>query len=243
MTKSNDWPDFTFAYQPIVDVQAGKITSFEALVRGPENQHATAVLENVNQSARYLFDELLRCRAIELAHQLGINCRLNLNLMPKALAMLDTAIESALEAADEIGFGRDLITLEVTEADIIDNVDWFAHCVRRYRAEGVKFAIDDFGKVYAGFNLIASFMPDSIKVDHNLIRDIEQHKTQQSVVESLSLLCKNLDIDLVAEGVETQAEFDTCAKLGIKLFQGYLFSRPGFESLPTVDCDQVVRVA
>jgi len=239
--ESKKWPEFTFAYQPIVDVNRGAITSFEALVRGVNNESADKVLQAVGQSARYMFDELLRCRAIELAQQLGINCRLNLNLMPRALSMLDSTIDAALQASDDVGFPRDLITLEVKENDIIDNVDWFSQYVRRYRSEGVKFAIDDFGKVYSGLNLLAVFKPDSVKVDHNLVRNIHQRPEHQWVLEATVDLCRKLAIDLVAEGVEIEREFETCAALGVSLFQGYLFCRPGFQHLPSLD-DSKIRV-
>lgn len=232
--ENQQWPAFTFAYQPIVDVTEGKITSFEALVRGPSEQPAKDVLSNVSQSARYLFDELLRCRAIELACQLGINCRLNLNLLPKGPAMSETAIESALQAADEVGFDRKLVTLEITEPGIVDNVEWFAHCVARYRREGVRFAIDDFGKVYAGLNLIADFQPDCVKIDQVLIRDIKNSKAKRATLAGIVSCCKKLGVELVAEGVESNEEFEVCYDLGVSLFQGYLFAKPGFEILPTV---------
>jgi len=233
------WPAFSFAYQPIVDIAKGRISSFEALVRGPGAQPAKEVLNSVGSSARYMFDELLRCRAIELACQLGISCRLNLNLMAKGPVMSETAIESALEAADSVGFARDLITLEITESGIIDNVDWFTHCVKRYRKEGVRFAIDDFGKLYAGLNLLADFKPDSVKIDPSLIRDISTRNEKRATIAGIVSSCRALGIELVAEGVESHDEFETCFKTGINLFQGYLFARPGFEVLPVVNYPEV----
>lgn len=232
---ATDWPEFTFAYQPIVDIREKSIVSFEALVRGPKNQDAAEVFAAVGDSTRFLFDEFLRSRAIELAQQLGISCRLNLNLIPRALAMLEDTIDAALKAADNVGFERELITLEFKENDIIDNIDAFNHSVKPYRNKGVKFAIDNFGSDYSSLNLISGFRPDIVKIDINLVRNIHLSQQHSAIVEALVLVCQKLGLDIIAGGVETKEEFSVLNAMGVNFYQGYLFSHPGFEHLPEID--------
>ena len=93
-------------------------------------------------------------------------------------------------------------------------------------------AIDDFGAGYAGLTMLAQFQPHVLKIDMELIRNVHEDAVRQAIVAGIALVCQRLNIDLVAEGVETQAESSYLSQLGIYLQQGYLFARPGWESLP-----------
>jgi EAL domain-containing protein (putative c-di-GMP-specific phosphodiesterase class I) len=95
-------------------------------------------------------------------------------------------------------------------------------------------AIDDFGAGYSGLNLLAEFQPDQVKLDMKLITGIERHGPRQAIVRAISQICSDLGIDIVAEGIETEDEYAWLASQGIRLFQGYLFAKPGFESFPAV---------
>jgi EAL domain-containing protein (putative c-di-GMP-specific phosphodiesterase class I) len=99
---------------------------------------------------------------------------------------------------------------------------------------GLKVAIDDFGAGYSGLNLLAEFQPDQVKLDMKLIRSIESHGPRQAIVQAVNQICVDLGIDVIAEGVETQAEYEWLRSRRIFLFQGFLFARPALESLPTV---------
>lgn len=105
---------------------------------------------------------------------------------------------------------------------------------------GLKVAIDDFGAGYSGLNMLAGFQPDQVKIDMNLVRGIERHGPRQAIVRAVAQVCGDLGIDVIAEGVETLAEYAWFAEHVIRLFQGYLFAKPGFESLPRAhfpECD------
>ena len=91
-------------------------------------------------------------------------------------------------------------------------------------------------------NLLADFQPDQIKLDKELIKDIPSRGPRQVIVRALIQVCKDLGIDLVAEGVESNEEFQWLASEGIWLFQGYLFSRPGFECLPSARYEGLPQV-
>ncbi|MNP44356.1 Cyclic di-GMP phosphodiesterase Gmr [compost metagenome] len=107
--------------------------------------------------------------------------------------------------------------------------------VDHYQALGFKTAMDDFGAGYSGLNLLADFLPDIIKLDMHLLRGIDQDPTRQAIVRHCLALFAELKITPLAEGIETREEMACLREMGISLMQGYLFARPGFETLPKVD--------
>ncbi|MEZ5741681.1 MAG: EAL domain-containing protein [Burkholderiaceae bacterium] len=228
-----DAPAYSYAFQPIVDIGLGQVVSYEALVRGQCGEAAFHVLQAVAPADRHLFDQQSRSRAIGIAAALGIDCDLNLNCLPQSLVASPTALASTVMAARKAGIALTRLVLEVTETELISDVGGFAKRLDQYRGQGLRVAIDDFGAGFSGLNLLADFQPEQIKIDMHLVRGIERHGPRQAIVRALIQACADLGIDVVAEGVETEAEFDWFARQGVDLFQGYLFARPGFECLPS----------
>ncbi|MDV6342450.1 EAL domain-containing protein [Nitrosomonas sp. Is35] len=231
--------EFTFAYQPIVNVEKHETHSFEALVRGPNNEPANWVLKQHNAAQLRAFDADARLRAIKLSAQLGLSSRINLNVLPEAMADFEDgssmeALQAMVEMAVQYGLKPDQLVLEVSESETIKDFDCFVEHANQCRRLGVKFAIDDFGSGYSGLNLLAEFQPEAVKLDMLLVRDIEHRGPRQAIVRGVLRTCEDLGIDIVAEGVETAAEYEWLRNEGIVLFQGYLFARPAFEALPAV---------
>jgi EAL domain-containing protein (putative c-di-GMP-specific phosphodiesterase class I) len=226
-------PSFTFAFQPIVDTNVREVFSHEALIRGPSNEPAYRILGQVPADRLLEFDQKARIEAIGLAVRLGIVSRLNLNFMPQSLHSR-ASILTTLEAADRFHLPIDRLVLEVTEGAVIDDQAQFAEVINEYRGLGLKVAIDDFGAGYSGLNLLTDFQPDQIKLDMKLVRGIEHHGPRQAIVRAIDQVCRDLGIDVIAEGVETVEEYAWLANAGIRLFQGYLFAKPAFESFPPV---------
>ena len=227
--------DFTMAFQPIVDLASGAVWGWEALVRGRHGENAAHVLEQVNDANRYQFDQRCRTRAIELAHQLGLAERLSINFLPNAVYEPRACIRATIEAASRVGFPLERLQFEITEVEEVRNDGHLRRIVEEYRAIGFATAIDDFGAGFAGLNLLTHFKPDTLKLDMNLIRNIDQDDRRQLIVRHLVLLAAELPCTLIAEGVETLGETRCLAEMGISLQQGYLYARPGFESLPAPD--------
>lgn len=225
-------PEFSYAYQPIVDVVTREVFSYEALIRGPADEPARSVLERVPAHSKYRFDEDSRVAAISLATRLGLNCHLNLNILPQALYASPASVTSTLSAATRFALPIERLVLEITECEVIADYANFGRQLNAFRSQGLKVAIDDFGAGYSGLNLLADFQPDQIKIDMNLVRGIERHGPRQAIVRALAQVCDDLGIDAIAEGVETRQEYDWFVENGFRLFQGYLFGRPGFECLP-----------
>jgi len=226
-------PRFTFAFQPIIHAPSRSVFSYEALLRGRTGEPAATVLQAVRPAGASAFNEQCRLTAIDLAVRLGITTRLNLNFMPSDLKMSPTAVTSLLEAARRGNIPSGRIILEILESDIIEGIEDFAAAINAYRASGLTFAIDDFGSGYAGLNLLAEFQPDFVKLDMQIVRGIESRGPRQAIVRGILRTCRDLGIDVVAEGVETPDEYAWFRSEGIELLQGFLFARPGLECLPT----------
>ncbi len=226
---------FEYAYQPIVDIERKAVFAHEALVRGPAGEPASTVLSQVNDQNRYRFDQACRVKAIKGAAELGLAQPVSINFLPNAIYKPEVCIKTTLEAARVHGFPLEQIIFEVTEGERIEDGPWFAEILREYKRCGFKTAIDDFGAGYAGLKLLSDFQPDIIKIDMDLVRHVDSNRARQAIVRSLVLLCADMGIQVIAEGVETFGERDYLRDQGIQLMQGYLFAQPAFRSAATIN--------
>ncbi|MDD2846132.1 MAG: EAL domain-containing protein [Rhodoferax sp.] len=231
--------EFDYAYQPIVNLQNQTIYAHEALVRGPQGEGAAAVLAQVNEHNRYRFDQACRVKAIKGASALGIQELVSINFLPNAIYKPELCIRTTLAAAKAHGFPLERIIFEVTEGERVEDGPWFAEILREYKRCGFKTAIDDFGAGFAGMKLLADFQPDIIKIDMDLIRNVDTNRPRQAIVRSLVRLCSEMDIQVIAEGIETPGEHDFLLDAGIHLMQGYLFAKPAFRSIASVKYPQL----
>lgn len=225
------------AFQPIVNFKEHKIWGYESLVRGLEGQPAAFILDQIDETKIHSFDQIIRSKAIKLAHDLKFNEILSINFLPNAVYKPENCIQSTLAACDTLGFDKKRIMFEVTEAEKITDHAHLKSIFQEYKKHQFLTAIDDFGAGYSGLNLLAEWQPDIIKLDMNLIRDIDQSRTKQLIVKSIVDVCQGLGITVISEGVESKPELQFLVDLGIFLFQGYYFARPKFEALPSVSDD------
>ncbi len=226
--------DFSFAYQPIVDLRDHSIFANEALVRGVNGEGAASVLAQVNESNRYRFDQRCRTQAIAGAAALGMQTHLSINFMPNAVYRPELCIRSTLEAARAHNFPLDRLIFETLESEHVDNYRHLTNILHEYREFGFKTAIDDFGAGYSGLNLLADFQPDLIKLDMALIRDVDQDRVRQVIVQGIVTICEQLGVTVIAEGIESAGERDFLSDCGIFLMQGYWFAKPAFKALAEV---------
>jgi len=219
------------AFQPIVDIRTGKPFAYEALVRGENGEGAGQVLSRVTEENRYTFDQTCRTTAIETASRLNIDSRLSINFSPNAIYDPEACLERTMKAAKKFGMPHKNIIFEITEHEAIPDRSLLSEIVRVYRDNGLLTALDDFGEGHSGLNLLAEFQPDIIKLDMNLIRDIDTTKVKQIIVGSMVNAAEELGIQVVAEGIETKDEATALSDAGINLMQGYYFQRPALDSL------------
>ena len=229
--------DFTMAFHPIVDLGRGIVWGYEALVRGTQGQPAGQILSQVDESRQYKFDQACRVKAIELAGRLfprTDETRLSINFMPNAVYEPAACIRTSLETARRVGFDTRRIMFEFTENERMVDTKHVARIIAEYKRLGFITAIDDFGAGHAGLNLLADLQTDLIKIDMEIIRGVTDSAARQAIIAGILVMARALDITIIAEGIETEAELATLRDAGINLFQGFFFAKPALEDLPTV---------
>ncbi|MFH1185626.1 MAG: EAL domain-containing protein [Chloroflexota bacterium] len=226
--------EFSFAFQPIVDASTGTAISFEALVRGPHGEPASAVFAGVAQEDLYGFDQACRLKAIRLAARLNLHASLNLNFFPNSVQLSSQYLWATLEAAHEVGFPAERLVFEVTETEFLGHRGSVEGMFERYAKYGFQTAIDDFGADFSGLRRLVEYQPNYIKLDRNLGADIHENWAKQVIVRGILGICRQLSITPVAEGVEKVEEYRWLRRAGIHLFQGFYFGRPAFEALTQV---------
>ena len=151
--------------------------------------------------------------------------------MPGAVYSPAACIQLTLKTAASCAFPLDRLIFETTETEEVRDVQHLLQIVEEYKKHGFRMAIDDYGAGYSGLNLLADFRPDILKLDMKLIRNLHQRPVAQAIVRSTVALCTTLGTELIAEGVETIAEYEVVKACGIRLMQGYLLAKPAFEAL------------
>ena len=226
--------EFSFAFQPIVNARTHQVVSFEALVRGPDGEPSADVFARVPRSSLLRFDQACRLKAIQLASRLHVETQLNINLLPKSIYLTGMNIGTTLLASSQCGFPIENIVFEVSEAGRLTDYRRMVNIFKEHEEFGFKTAIDDFGTGYSGLKLLVEYQPNYIKLDRNLIADIHEDRVKQTIVKAMGYVCRQLSIEMMAEGVEKAEEYRWLHEAGINLFQGYYFARPAFEALSEV---------
>lgn len=220
-------PPCQFALQPIVDPLAGEVVSFEALIRSPSGGSPETLFSSIPEDQHYTFDLESKAQALMLIDSVKMGVRtLSVNLLPGTLYSVSGAVDYLLTLLRKNNLQPEQLIIEVTEAEVITEVDEFYEVLKKIRVAGIGLAIDDFGSGYSGLSLLTKFQPDRIKIDIALVRDIHKSGAKQAIVMSVIQCCEELKITIIAEGVETLEEWCWLQAAGIRLFQGFLFAHP-----------------
>ena len=219
---------FTMAFQPIVRADTN-VFAYEALVRGFGGEGAGTIMSKITDTNRYSFDQRCRTTAIETAAALGLadtGAMLSINFKPNAIYEPLRCLATSLAAAAKVGIPNSAIMFEITEDELVRDPRRLRNIVTAYQEIGFTVALDDFGAGYASLGMLIDIQPDVIKLDMKLVRGIDADPVRVAVVRSMVSLCRELGIELIAEGVETVAEYRTLQSIGVVLFQGFLFAHP-----------------
>jgi EAL domain-containing protein (putative c-di-GMP-specific phosphodiesterase class I)/AmiR/NasT family two-component response regulator len=212
------------AAQPIVSVENCTIVAYEALLRtkSTELPHPGAVFsaaESLDMVAAV--GRTVRRHAAKLAENMPGESLLFLNLHP--LELLDDALFQA--SAPLTRFARHIV-LEMTERTSLERIPDARSRVAALKELGFRIALDDMGAGYAGLTSFAMLEPDYVKIDLGLVRNVDSEPMKQTLIRTIVRLAQDLEIAVIAEGVETRAEADTLHAIGCPLLQGYFFARP-----------------
>ncbi len=209
-------------YQPIYDMQEERITGLESNLRLFTTPYRTPDIW-VNEAAQVGLGENLEMMAIEKAikglEQLPKNIYISLNTSPEHI--LNGAITRVLENVP-----KERVVLEITEHDRIADYTEFRAALAPLRREGIRLAIDDVGAGYASFQHILEIGADIIKLDISIIQNVHIDPARRALATALIAFAKDTGSEVIAEGVETEEEFNELQRLGIHKVQGFFIGRP-----------------
>jgi EAL domain-containing protein (putative c-di-GMP-specific phosphodiesterase class I) len=214
------WPTF----QPIVRACDGSLFGYEALVRTnePSLPHPGALLEAAERlDSLWALGRIMRDKAARVMATADPSLHLFLNLHPRDLsdpALLDTTAAHCSLASR--------VVLEVTERAPLPAEQEPRRQIAQLREAGFRIAIDDLGAGYSGLTSFVQLEPEFVKLDMALIRDVDENRVKQRLVRSITDVCRDMGLLVVAEGIETAQERDVVIELGCDLLQGYRFGRP-----------------
>lgn len=224
-----------FALQPVVEPGTGKISYLEALIRSAFGGSPADYFSTIPADKLYEADLHAKNAAFALAKQMDIgSAQIAVNLRPMSLVMVPGAVDILLEQIARNGLVPEQVVVEVTEDEFISRFDEFEKAIHQLRYAGISLAIDDFGAGFAGLSLLARLQPEKLKIDRSLIEAIHTNGPKQAIVQAIVNCCAALEITVVAEGVETVAEWRWLEAAGIRHFQGFLFARPLLNGIPAV---------
>jgi EAL domain-containing protein (putative c-di-GMP-specific phosphodiesterase class I) len=213
------------AYQPIVSWSRREVFGYEALLRARDKSlpHPGAILDAAEQLGRLQdLGRAIRERAPEPAAQMPEGTMLFVNLHTQDL--LD---EDLFDAKRPLARIADRVVLEITERASLHQVRDVSARLTRLREMGFRIAVDDLGAGYAGLTSFAQLEPEVVKLDMALVRDVHKNPTKLTLVRTMITMCRELGMQVVAEGIETAEERDAIVDAGCDLLQGYLFAKPG----------------
>ena len=216
-------------YQPIVDLTDGSLLSVEALARFPEQPHddPTTWFREAHEVRLGVQLELAALSAaLRDLDQLPPDCDLALNASPETLR--SPALRYVLQSAP-----AERLVIEVTEHEPVEDYPALVASLADLRELGMRIAVDDAGAGFASLHHILELRPDIVKLDRNLIQDLDKSPVRRSLVASLQHFSSEVDVLLVAEGIETVEELEALKSLGIRVGQGFLLADPSELPVPT----------
>lgn len=233
LRKALDHNEFFLVYQPQLDLRSGRILGVESLLRwqhpmrGPVSPvQFIPVLEEmglITAVGQWVLKQAC-WQAAQWSNQ-GLALRMGINLSPRQFLdpNLFDSVQGAVQAA---GAHPELIELEITESLAMQDLDHSIRLLERFRAEGYKIAIDDFGIGHSSLEYLLRFPLDVIKIDRAFITNITATRADRAIVRAVTSIGQTLGLQVIAEGVETQRQSDFVEALGVSEIQGYLIGKP-----------------
>jgi len=230
---------FELHYQPLLNLGTGEIVSFEALARWRHPARGFVSPADFIPLAEEcgLIGELgewVLHTACATAARWPQAWRVAVNISPLQFRhrSLVNLVKKALKAS---GLAAERLELEITESVIFENEKRNLGILNALRGMGVRIAMDDFGTGYSSLSYLRSFPFDKIKIDQSFVRDLPHDRNALSIIRAITDMAQSLDVQITAEGVETQAQMDALRALNCAEAQGYLIGRPAPDTTPYAD--------
>lgn len=228
-----DHREFTLYYHPIVDLATGQVDKVEALLRWPQANGEIVspadfipVLEESGLIVRlgeWIIEQacvdLSRCRE----HVPNLRVAINLSVHQLWQTTLTQQIRTIV---DENGLPPQALELEVTESSMMSDIPRVEKLLHDFHEEGFTISIDDFGTGYSSLSRLAHLPVNTLKLDKSFLEAVGQDSTSQALVTTIVQLARNLDLSVVAEGIESQQQLQLLTDLNCSFGQGFLFTKP-----------------
>lgn len=226
--------EFVLYYQPIIHLQTQKCAGFEALVRWQHPERgmiapiefipcleATGLIVNVD-----LFVLKQACEQLQTWQQKGwTNLSMSVNLSVRQFGS-QTLLADIDRILAETQIQPSHLKLEITESAIMENAEMAIHLTEKLRSRQIQISIDDFGTGYSSLSYLHRFPVDNLKIDRSFVKEIQDHNRNYHVVNTILALSQQLNLSVIAEGIETPQQQQWLQTLGCEFGQGYLFSKP-----------------
>ncbi|EPQ8264084.1 TPA: EAL domain-containing protein [Vibrio alginolyticus] len=219
-------------FQPIIDVQTGSVVKFEALARFYDENDAyctqkmIAIIEDLELIAA--LDDVVCQAALKhfprlqeiYGEEVGVTINRSLNTKLDSLQILQRS-HDLIKAS---GVDPKRVTIELTETAYFEQDEEHTRALEEVRKEGIEIAIDDFGTGYSSFSYLEKGQFDLLKIDRKFIKNIHKGSTSYNIVKMVTELAQQMNVKVVAEGVESKQELQVLAEIGVDYMQGFLFS-------------------
>jgi diguanylate cyclase (GGDEF)-like protein len=228
--------EFELYYQPIVSLNSGKIVGFESLVRWHSPQRGFVSPANfipiveetglIIPLGKWILQQAclqMQIWQTQFSHCQSLTISVNLSGRQFSQSNLVEQIEEILEVTN---LNAQSLKLEITESMVMDDVEEAIVLLNRLKALGVRLSMDDFGTGFSSFNYLHRFPMDTLKVDRSFVSNMSKSVKNQAIVTTIITLAHQLEMDVVAEGIETETEMEILQALNCEYGQGYFFSKP-----------------
>ncbi len=239
LSKAVEKREFQLHYQPIINLASGAVNGFEVLVRGPKSlpeffsplsfipiAEETGLIvplgEWILEFGLEAF-KILEQEADRRAHSEDIF--ISINVSPRQLDE-ESHVEKLVDIISRSGVAPNHVKLEITESTLLANPNAALEALNRLRAIGVEISIDDFGTGYSSLNYLNRFPLNTLKIDRSFISNLFKDENGGRIVSAILGLANNLEMKVVAEGIETKKDHDWLISQGCDYGQGYYYAKP-----------------
>jgi diguanylate cyclase (GGDEF)-like protein/PAS domain S-box-containing protein len=226
--------EFVLYYQPVIDISQRRMVAMEVLIRWQRPEHGlvgpdqfiSAIEENglIVPVGEWVIRRA--CQQSVAWQKQGLPAiPLAVNLSPRQF-LHRSLIESIADILEETGMSPSLLEFEITETALMHHGEQTLDILRQINQMGIRLSIDDFGTGYSSLAYLKRFPVKKLKIDRAFIKDLEHSSDDRAIVAAIIALSNSLQLQVVAEGVETEAQFALLKNSGAHFAQGFLFSRP-----------------
>jgi predicted signal transduction protein with EAL and GGDEF domain len=240
--------DFKVVYQPIVNLRTGRIEKAEALIRWqhPEQglispaQFIPLAEETglIIEIGDWIFREVARQLKHFMSLHNNFSLKISVNMSPVQFRNAgDSVIKTWFDYLHELGLPEHSIIIEITEGLLLDASDAIIDKLRAFHDAGIQISLDDFGTGYSSLSYLKKFEIDYLKIDQSFVRDLTADPSDMALSEAIIIMAHKLGLEVIAEGIETEAQRRFLTGADCDYGQGYLFARP----LPADEFEQMLK--